>query len=86
MGRRPDVLDEAVSVLRSSNIHATKAIGDVRHEDQCEAAVKQTLKAFGGCLDILVNAAAGNFLVKAEDLNLKGFRTGKLLAFVFGRM
>lgn len=29
-----------------------------------------------GKLDILVNAAAGNFLVSAEDLSPNGFKTG----------
>ncbi|XWS62352.1 hypothetical protein CRYUN_Cryun06bG0003500 [Craigia yunnanensis] len=44
--------------------------GDVRKED--DAA--RTFKHFGR-LDILVNAAAGNFLVPAEDLSPNGFRT-----------
>lgn len=35
------------------------------------------MKHFGK-LDILVNAAAGNFLVSAEDLSPNGFKTGPL--------
>ena len=84
MGRRADVLEDAVGVLRSANIHATKVIGDVRFEEQCQAAVQHTLKAFGGSLDILVNSAAGNFLAKAEELNLKGFRAGRMNMFLVG--
>lgn len=76
MGRRPEVLEEAVSALCSNGIRATHVIGDVRYEDQCLAAVKHTQNTFNGSLDILINSAAGNFLAKAENLNLKGFRTG----------
>eukprot|EP00210_Caulerpa_lentillifera_P006250 g5969.t1 len=75
LGRRESVIEEAVSVLRKSGINATKAKADVRNETECTAALNHTLKVFGGSLDILVNAAAGNFLAKAEDLTLKGFRT-----------
>ena len=49
--------------------------GDVRKEDDAARIVESTFKHFGR-LDILVNAAAGNFLVPAEDLSPKGFRTG----------
>lgn len=77
MGRRADVLDEAVSVLKMQSIKATRVLGDVRDPSSCDMAVKDTLRAFGGRLDILVNSAAGNFLSRAEDLKPKGFKTGK---------
>ncbi|XVF46029.1 hypothetical protein PTKIN_Ptkin02bG0255300 [Pterospermum kingtungense] len=48
--------------------------GDVRKEDDAARTVESTFKRFGR-LDILVNAAAGNFLVPAEDLSPNGFRT-----------
>ncbi|PPS09557.1 hypothetical protein GOBAR_AA11081 [Gossypium barbadense] len=48
--------------------------GDVRKQEDARRVVESTVKNFG-CLDILVNAAAGNFLVSAEDLSPNGFRT-----------
>lgn len=49
--------------------------GDVRKRDDAVRVIELTVKHFGR-LDILVNAAAGNFLVPAEDLSPNGFRTG----------
>lgn len=49
--------------------------GDVRKREDAKRVVKETVKHFGK-LDILVNAAAGNFLVSAEDLSPNGFKTG----------
>ncbi|XP_047148235.1 peroxisomal 2,4-dienoyl-CoA reductase [(3E)-enoyl-CoA-producing]-like [Vigna umbellata] len=48
--------------------------GDVRKQEDAERVVESTFKHFGR-IDILVNAAAGNFLVSAEDLSPNGFRT-----------
>ncbi|KAL8271506.1 hypothetical protein Esti_004541 [Eimeria stiedai] len=47
---------------------------DVRSPSEVEAAVEEVLAVFSR-LDILVNCAAGNFLVSLEQLTLKGFRT-----------
>jgi peroxisomal 2,4-dienoyl-CoA reductase len=49
--------------------------GDVRNKDDAQRVVESTVQEFGK-LDILVNNAAGNFLVAAEDLSPNGFRTG----------
>ena len=49
--------------------------GDVRKQEDAVRVLESTIKHFGR-LDILVNAAAGNFLVPAEDLSPKGFQTG----------
>ena len=49
--------------------------GDVRKQEDAKRVVESTYKHFGR-IDILVNAAAGNFLVAAEDLSPKGFQTG----------
>lgn len=59
--------------------HCFQAIGvegDVRKKEDCARVIETTVKQFGK-LDILVNAAAGNFLVPSEDLSPNGFRTGK---------
>ncbi|XP_022762633.1 peroxisomal 2,4-dienoyl-CoA reductase-like isoform X1 [Durio zibethinus] len=74
MGRRKHVLDSAVAALHSHGIPAVGIEGDVRKEDDVARTVESTFKHFGR-LDILVNAAAGNFLVPAEDLSTNGFRT-----------
>jgi peroxisomal 2,4-dienoyl-CoA reductase len=50
-------------------------VGDVRKQEDAKRVVDSTFNHFGR-LDILVNAAAGNFLVSAEDLSPNGFRTG----------
>lgn len=50
----------------------------MRHPEDCENALKYATMSNDNKLDILVNSAAGNFLAKAEDLSLKGFKTGKL--------
>ncbi|KAK9267848.1 hypothetical protein L1049_010284 [Liquidambar formosana] len=74
MGRRKNVLDSAVSSLRSFGISAIGLEGDVRKRDDAVRVLESTIKHLGR-LDILVNAAAGNFLVPAEDLSPNGFRT-----------
>ncbi|XP_020586346.1 peroxisomal 2,4-dienoyl-CoA reductase-like [Phalaenopsis equestris] len=74
MGRRPQVLEAAVDALKSQGIRAIWMEGDVRKEEDAARVVHGTVKHFGR-LDILVNGAAGNFLVSPEDLSPKGFKT-----------
>ncbi|XP_045802995.1 peroxisomal 2,4-dienoyl-CoA reductase [(3E)-enoyl-CoA-producing]-like [Trifolium pratense] len=74
MGRRKQVLQSAVSVLQSLSIPAVAFEGDVRKQDDAARVLESTFKHFGK-IDILVNAAAGNFLAAAEDLSPNGFRT-----------
>lgn len=74
MGRRNHVVHSAVSSLTSLGIPAIGIVGDVRKRDDIVKVLEATIKHFGK-LDILVNAAAGNFLVPAEDLSPNGFRT-----------
>ncbi|KAM7532395.1 hypothetical protein LguiB_035805 [Lonicera macranthoides] len=74
MGRRKSVLDSAVSTLQSLGIPAVGFEGDVRKQEDAKRVVESTVKHFGK-LDILVNSAAGNFLVSPEDLSPNGFRT-----------
>lgn len=47
----------------------------MRKQEDAKRVVELTVNHFGK-LDILVNAAAGNFLVSPEDLSPNGFRTG----------
>ncbi|KAJ9564877.1 hypothetical protein OSB04_000843 [Centaurea solstitialis] len=74
MGRRKNVLHSAVSALQSLGIHAIGIEGDVRKREDAARVIEATITQFGK-LDILVNAAAGNFLVPAENLSPNGFRT-----------
>ncbi|CAI0401563.1 unnamed protein product [Linum tenue] len=74
MGRRKHMVDSAVSSLRSLGIPAIGFAGDVRNGEDAARAVEGTVKHFGR-LDILVNAAAGNFLTPAEHLSPNGFKT-----------
>jgi 2,4-dienoyl-CoA reductase [(3E)-enoyl-CoA-producing], peroxisomal len=74
MGRREAPLHAAVSVLAAENVQAAFATGDVRNAEDCARIVAAAIQKYGR-LDILVNNAAGNFLVPAEDLRPKGFRT-----------
>jgi len=76
MGRRQQVLDDAVKSLRaiSSESSCISVQGDVREPQSAAKVVEAVLKQFGR-LDILVNGAAGNFLCSAEDLSVNAFRT-----------
>ncbi|KAI4343176.1 hypothetical protein MLD38_027709 [Melastoma candidum] len=74
MGRRDHVLRSAVDALSHHSISAIGIEGDVRKEDDALRAVESTFKHYGR-LDILVNAAAGNFLVASDHLSPNGFLT-----------
>lgn len=74
MGRREVVLQQAVEVLKAKGVDAIYVQGDVRSDKDGNAAVAQVVAAFGK-LDVLVNAAAGNFLALSEKLSTNAFRT-----------
>lgn len=74
MGRRQAFLEKAVEMLASQGIKAAAASGDIRKPEDCEKAVRAAVDNFGG-LDVVVNAAAGNFLAPAEQLSPNGFKT-----------
>ena len=72
-GRRPEPLAETAAVIESAGGRALAHPTDVREPEQVEELVNATAAAFGR-VDVLVNNAAGNFVVKAEDLSPKGWR------------
>ena len=69
-GRRPAPLDETVELLGGSGLAVPT---DVREPAAVDALVGATVERFGR-VDVLVNNAAGNFVVKAEDLSPNGWR------------
>lgn len=69
-GRRRDPLDETVRLLGG---RALAVECDVREPEQVEAAFEAVEASLGG-VTTLVNNAAGNFVVCAEDLSPNGWR------------
>jgi peroxisomal 2,4-dienoyl-CoA reductase len=67
MGRRQNVLDDAIQAMSKEGIEAAAFQGDVRNDSDASNAVKFVRERFGG-LDTLVNGAAGNFLANAAEL------------------
>jgi NAD(P)-dependent dehydrogenase (short-subunit alcohol dehydrogenase family) len=70
LGRRREPLDETVAALQGEGF-AVQA--DVRDAEAVAAAFDATEEALGP-ITTLVNNAAGNFLVRAEDLSPNGWR------------
>jgi NAD(P)-dependent dehydrogenase (short-subunit alcohol dehydrogenase family) len=70
LGRRREPLDETVSLL-SGRGFATQC--DVREPDRVADAFDEIERALGP-VTTLVNNAAGNFVVQAEDLSPNGWR------------
>jgi len=72
-GRRPEALAQTVGLIDAAGGSALAQPTDVRQPDQVDALVAATVERFGR-LDVLVNNAAGNFVVRAEDLSPNGWR------------
>src|SRR5205809_5571062 len=70
VGRRREPLDETVTLLDGDGFAAPC---DVREPDAVAAAFDAAEEALGP-VTTLVNNAAGNFLVQAEDLSPNGWR------------
>jgi len=73
LSRSAEHLDPAAEEIRGIGSRALAVPADVRDPGAIEAAVAR-IEAELGPIDILVNNAAGNFLVKAEELSPNGFR------------
>jgi NAD(P)-dependent dehydrogenase (short-subunit alcohol dehydrogenase family) len=72
-GRRLEPLDETVGLIAGQGGKALAHPTDVRDPEQVDALVAAAVERFGR-VDVLVNNAAGNFVVKAEDLSPNGWR------------
>jgi len=72
-GRRPEPLDETVALIEKVGGDGLAQPTDVRVPEQVDALVAAAVTRFGR-VDVLVNDAAGNFVVRAEDLSPNGWR------------
>jgi NAD(P)-dependent dehydrogenase (short-subunit alcohol dehydrogenase family) len=72
-GRRPEPLEETIALVEDEGGNAAAQPTDVREPEQVDALVAAAVDRFGR-VDVLVNNAAGNFVVKAEDLSPNGWR------------
>jgi NAD(P)-dependent dehydrogenase (short-subunit alcohol dehydrogenase family) len=70
--RKPENLNSALTEIVKQNSSATSFQVDVRKPDQVKALVEFTKSKFGK-IDILVNNAAGNFLIPSEKLSPNGW-------------
>ena len=71
-GRRPEPLQEAVTVLGSQGIDAFGAPCDIREPEMIDTLLDAVLERFGR-IDVLINNAGGQFPTLAEGLSAKGF-------------
>jgi peroxisomal 2,4-dienoyl-CoA reductase len=74
VSRKAEHVDPAAEEIRATGRRAVALAADVRDGAAVSAAVRSAADAFGR-LDILVNAAAGNFICRADDLSANGFGT-----------
>ena len=71
-GRRPEPLAEAVAAIRAAGGTADAVPTDIRVPEQVQALVDGVVGSRGR-VDCLVNNAAGNFIVRAEELSPNGW-------------
>jgi NAD(P)-dependent dehydrogenase (short-subunit alcohol dehydrogenase family) len=73
-GRSQERLDAAAAGLREIGARISATSADVRMPDQLQSAMSASRDALGD-IDVLICGAAGNFLVKGENLSFNGFKT-----------
>eukprot|EP01060_Flectonema_neradi_P007678 TRINITY_DN15383_c0_g1_i1.p1 TRINITY_DN15383_c0_g1~~TRINITY_DN15383_c0_g1_i1.p1 ORF type:complete len:304 (+),score=58.48 TRINITY_DN15383_c0_g1_i1:63-974(+) len=74
-GRTESKLQKAIPEIQAEGAADTfYTPADVREYDQCDNAAAAVAKKWG-CIDVLVNSAAGNFMALAQDLSAKAFQT-----------
>ncbi|MEU8827518.1 SDR family oxidoreductase [Streptomyces sp. NPDC048636] len=73
LGRREEALRETVALIEAAGGSADAVSCDVRDAAAVDAAVDQVAERHGR-LDALVNNAAGNFVVPAEELSPGGWK------------
>jgi citronellol/citronellal dehydrogenase len=73
-GRRRELLDQTVEMIRANGGVADAVALDIRDDDAVSGFIDYIL-AKHGRLDVLVNNAGGQFVGPAENVSPKGFRT-----------
>jgi len=68
----PGTVYTAVEEIEAAGGNAVACVTDIRYEDQVQAAVEATVKAFGG-IDIVVNNASAIFLAGTLETSMKRF-------------
>ncbi len=71
-GRKPQRLQAAQESLAKEGVEAVAIATDIRDPEQVEALMTRTVEETGR-LDMLVNSAAGNFIVDSEKLSVNGW-------------
>jgi NAD(P)-dependent dehydrogenase (short-subunit alcohol dehydrogenase family) len=71
--RSEEHLESGAAVLREAGVDTLTLACDVRDADAVKSTVAAAVEHFGR-IDVLVNNAAGNFLVRAEDLSVGGWK------------
>lgn len=70
--RLPGTIHTAAAAIEAAGGQALPIVGDIRFEDQVEAAVAKTVERFGG-IDICINNASALNLSPMRDLPVKRF-------------
>lgn len=68
----PGTIYTAAEEIREAGGNPLVCVGDIRHEDQLQAAVDRTVDTFGG-IDILVNNASAISLTGTEGTSMKSY-------------
>ncbi len=71
--RNDEHVEGGAETLRGEGTETLPLVCDVRDPDQVEQMVTAAIEHFGR-IDVLVNNAAGNFVVRAEDLSVGGWK------------
>ncbi len=71
--RAREHLEEGAETLRGEGVEVLPLVCDVREPEQVNDMVSASVERCGR-LDALVNNAAGNFVVRAEDLSVGGWK------------
>lgn len=74
VSRNLEHLEPAAAAINENGGKAFAVAADVHNPEEVEQAIAATIAHFGK-IDIVVNGAAGNFLVPAEQLSPNGFGT-----------
>jgi NAD(P)-dependent dehydrogenase (short-subunit alcohol dehydrogenase family) len=74
IGRRQEKLDETVALIEKEGGKGFGLSADVRDAVRVEAVMKEAVER-AGRIDVLVNNAAGNFVVPSEELSPNGFKS-----------